>query len=102
MKFVWLIALLTLSGVAEARDYLKQDRAQSRASRQVSSPRAAKSSGCRARPDLVDETASRWPAISKGQARVIFRVDRQRGEARRRQHQGCSDNHSLSDPPAAA
>ena len=30
MKFVWLIALLTLSGVAEARDYLKQDRAQSR------------------------------------------------------------------------
>jgi 2-iminobutanoate/2-iminopropanoate deaminase len=31
MRFVvWLIALLALSGAAEAREYLKQERAQSR------------------------------------------------------------------------
>ncbi len=68
MKFIGLFILLALFGVAplQARDYLKQERAQSRGFSPGVVTEGGKIVWVSGRPGWSTRTASRWPAISKG------------------------------------
>ncbi len=68
--------MLTLSGVAEARDYLKQERAQSRGFSPGVVTEGGKIVWVSGQTGLVDEDGKPMAGNFEGQARVIFRADR--------------------------
>jgi 2-iminobutanoate/2-iminopropanoate deaminase len=76
MRSIWLVVALTLicAGAAGARDYLKQERAQSRGFSPGVVTEGGKIVWLSGQTGLVDETGKSMAGNFEGQARVIFRT----------------------------
>jgi len=76
MKSIWLLGVLVLLAAmpAQARDYLKQERAQSRGFTPGVVTEGGKTVWVSGQTVLVDEQSQSMAGNFEGQARVIFRA----------------------------
>jgi len=76
MKFVWLVVVLALFGSAPlgAREYLKQERAQSRGFTPAVVTEGGKTVWVSGQTGLVDKDGKSMAGNFEGQARVIFQA----------------------------